>query len=282
MWKKILGGFIALIVIVVGLVFWATSGMTEVADNFFKEVKAKQYDKAYAMLSEDFKRATSEKQMIAFLEGSGLTEYKSSSWGNRSFEGEKGKLEGSITTESGGAVPLTINFVKAADGTWQIYSIAKPEAGTRIEKSNSTTQKADQKSELTTKSTTNNKKPNNSAASDEQQYLSMVKNTIHQFAVSINQKNMAELRDHTAKLFRDQVGLDKFNQAFASFMQMGIDFTALDPMEPHLSSQPRIDENGGLHLEGYYETTPKRFHFALVYVQEEGKWKLVDINVNIK
>jgi hypothetical protein len=287
MWKKILLGFLALIAALVVFVFYATSGMTDAAEGFFKEVQAHNYDKAYAMLSEDFRRSTSEQEMIAFLKQNGLDTFQSASWGNRSFEGKRGQLEGSITTASGGAVPLKISFVEAADGTWQIYSIVKPAAGTKVitdDKTTSATQtQSEQKSAATTQNILSDTKAgNNSSPAANQPYIDLVRGTIRDFAVSINQKSMAQLRNNSAKLFRDQVGLETFDQAFATYMKLGVDFTALDAMQPHFTSEPRIDENGGLHLEGYYETKPKRFYFSLIYTQEEGQWKLVDIHVDIR
>lgn len=288
MWKKILIGFLVFVVAIVVLVFYATSGMTDSAENFLKEAGAKQYDKAYSMLSEDFKKATSKEEMIAFLKDAGLDSYKSASWGNRSFEGKRGELEGSITTASGGAVPLTIKFIKAADGNWQIYAISKPQAGTQIESS--------QKKQANTKEETSKratqaapaanaepaKVPIEGKPADSKSYINLTKETIHDFAASINKKNMEAFRNTTASLFQDQFSVEQFNQAFKSFMDMGIDFTVLDTMQPIFDPKPAIDSDGVLLIKGYYETKPNRFYFDLRYVQESGEWKLVRINADIK
>jgi len=260
MWKKIGLGLLVLIVVVVGLVFYLTSGMTETAENFFKAVQSKQYDKAYSMFSKDFRQNTPKEKLIAFLKREGLDQYRDASWGNRSFEGKTGVLEGAITTTDGGTVPLTIKFVKGPEGKWQIYAISKPEAGIEIKKDASAEPKLP----------------------DRKESARIVKNTIHLFALSVNEKNMSKLYASTAGIFQKSVSLEKLNSAMASFIKMGVDFTVLDQMEPKFTADPSIDGKGILTLEGYYETTPNHFNFELRYIREGDEWKPITINLSVK
>jgi hypothetical protein len=132
MWKKILLGFLGFIVIIVALIMFLTSGMTDSAEAFFTQVKSGQYDQAYRSLSADFKQSTTQEQLTAFMKQTGLDGYQGASWGNRSFEGKQGKIEGSIETANG-AIPIVIKFIKTESGEWQIYSISKPQSGVQAQ-----------------------------------------------------------------------------------------------------------------------------------------------------
>ena len=282
MWKKVLGGFILLIVLAVGLAFYLTAGMTKTAETFFKEVAAKQYDQAYALTSADFKKVVSKEQMIAFLKQNGLDSFQSASWGNRSAEGNRGVIEGSIIT-SAGAIPLTIKMVKAGD-SWQIYSIDKPAAGTQIEKEvKNPGDTAGRPAEATQASAQPaSPKPAESAVQDtDAAYTKLVKETLHTFALSINQKNMEGFRQSVSKALQDAVSTEKFNNAFKVFIEKNVDFTIVDPMQPVFDSKPVIND-GILTLKGHYDTTPNKLYFNLSYMQENGAWKLTNIDVNVK
>ncbi len=132
MWKKIIGSIVVFIIVVFSIVMYATSGMSDTANEFFIYVKSKHYDDAYNMLSEDFKKSTSKEIFENFLKNSALTDYKSVSWNERSIDGSTGTLSGTVHTESGDSIPITIKFIKTKDDKWKIYSITKPVSGIKI------------------------------------------------------------------------------------------------------------------------------------------------------
>ena len=72
-----------------------------------------------------------------------------------------------------------------------------------------------------------------------------------------------------------------FARSFKSYLEQGINLTVLDPMQPIFDEKPQI-ENGILTIKGHYDTTPSRFYFSLSYIQENGGWKLSNINVDIR
>jgi hypothetical protein len=261
MWKKILGGLLLLIVISVTAVLWATSGMVESAESFFNAVKAGEYDKAYNQLSEDFKHATSKEQLILFLKKTGLDRYEKADWGNRSFEGNKGQLEGSIITRDGGAIPLTIEMVKAGD-RWQIYSLHKPASGIVEEK----------------------REAQHTAPSlpDPATLEKLAKTTMHTFALSIDEKKMDRLYRATASLFRKEIPLEKLQRKFSPFIEAGIDLKPLDRLTPVFDPAPHLTAEGVLVLRGYYNTTPSKVYFTFKYIRENGEWKVIGINIQVR
>jgi len=261
MWKKILGGLLLLIVISITAVLWATSGMVESAESFFDAVKTGEYNKAYNQLSEDFKHATSKEQLILFLKKTGLDHYEKADWGNRSFEGNKGKLEGSILTRDGGAIPLTIEMVKAND-RWQIYSLYKPAGGIVEEKREA-------------------KRPTPSLP-DRAALEKLAKTTMHSFALSIHEKKMDRLYRTTASLFQKEISLEKLQQQFSPFIKAGIDLRPLDRLSPVFDPAPHLTPEGILVLQGYYDTKPSKVYFTFKYIREEGEWKAIGINIQVK
>lgn len=264
MWKKLLLGILAFIVAIVLLVMYATSGMTDTTEAFFESVATKNYNRAYNYLSDDFTKATSKEQLIAFMESNGFDKYRSASWGNRVVEGKRGTIEGTIETETDGAIPVKIKLVKLSDESWRIYAIEKPQSGIQIE--------ADTKiSEL---------EVNKSKLLSVPETLALVKNTILHFALSVNKKDMSYLRDDASELFKKEVSLEDANLGFKSFMDMDVDFTMLDKMQPIIDTKT-LQEDGNLLVKGYYETSPNKFYFQMLYTKENGLWKLIAIDAKI-
>ena len=260
MWKKILLGILGFIVIVVALVMFMTSGITESAETFFTQVKAGKYDQAYQSLSADFKGSTTQEQLIAFMKQTGLDRYQSASWGNRSFDGKQGKLEGSITTPNG-SIPIVIEFTKTDKDEWEIYSIYKPKSGLKTDqdKTETTPQKPDVESATV-----------------------LTKETIKVFIVGVKTKDFSRFYDASAKVWQRQTTVSALTQAFKSYTDQNIDLSVLNTLDPVIEGDPTVNKQGVLVVQGYYPTKPKRFYFTLGYYQEDGKWKLVDIDTKIR
>ena len=295
MWKKILLGIVVFIAVVVGVVFYMTSDMTKAADRFFDEIKAKQYDGAYAMLSKEFRRDVSKKNLITFLHKTGLDGYKSSSWGNRSFEGKKGKVEGVIDTESGRSIPLLIQFVKGENG-WKIYSISKPKSGTKREpeqKKPEVSEAAMQKpSEKTVEPKTEEaivkaveerpRKQDVPKVPNDADVIKLEKSTTHIFASAIKEKNMKSMYENISKIWRQQTSVEELNKTFAPFIDANLDLTILDIVNPIIDFKPGIDSNGVMLIKGHYALDDAFVYFDYEYIMENGVWKLIGLNVNIK
>ena len=252
----VIGTILALILAIVTAAFYFTSGLTTTADEFFRAVKQQDMAKARAQLSEDFKANTDEAALKVFLTKANLLNYKEASWSNRSFKNNRGDLDGTITTDSGGSVPIKMAFIKE-QGAWKIYSIEKPASGASTK---------DSTPALLTK-------PGHSA---------LAKKSMHDFAISVSQKNMGHFRTTISKLWQDQFPIEKLNQAYASIFTSSVDLTRLDSLDPVMDSEPTIDGNGVLLIKGHYPTKPNQVFFENKYLDEGAGWKLVGFNVNIK
>ncbi|MGB5706312.1 MAG: hypothetical protein WBM41_05740 [Arenicellales bacterium] len=253
---KILLGVMIVVVVGIGSVFYFTKDMVDASDGFFTAIKNKDLDKAYSWLSEDFKTSTSIADLKYFVEINGLGNYQQASWSSRSIEVGQGEISGSVITESGNAVPLTVKFVKGKDG-WKIYSIRKPSAGLQ--------------------SNTNAVR-----MPDEREAVSLIRESISHFALSVNQKSMQAFHDHIASIWQQQFSVDDLDHAYKAFYDANIDLTVLDELTPQFTISPELDQNGVLLITGLYPTRPSQVNFEQKYVYEGLSWKLVGFSANIK
>jgi hypothetical protein len=255
-WLKILLAVVAALVLGIAAVFYFTSGIVETADSFLKAVKERDIAKARSYLAEEFKASMDEKALTDFLSRGAILNFKESNWSNRHISGGRGELKGSVTTETNGVVPINMMFVKE-NGKWKIYAIQKPTAGLQPDASSL----------------------NAPAKSDQ---AALVKQSIHDFAVSVKNKNMEHFRRTVSHLWQKQHTTEKLNQAFKAIIDSGADWTALDDYDPVLAAESKVGEDGVLVLKGYYATKPVQVHFEQKYVYEGISWKLIGFNIEAK
>jgi hypothetical protein len=255
-WMVILLGLVVVITVAITAVFYSTSRMVDTAEAFFAAVRQNDIAKARGYLAEDFKANTDERAFQAFLTKSALSQFKQSSWSSREVSGDRGELVGSITTDGGGLVPLKVSFVKE-NGSWKIYAIQKPTAGLQAESSS----------------------PSVPARADS---IALVKQSIHDFVVSVEKKNMEHFRGTVSQLWQKQVTTEKLNEAFKPIMDADANWSILNSVEPVLSSDVRVDDSGVLLLIGHYPTKPSQVHFEQKFIYEGVAWKLIGFKIQAR
>lgn len=253
---KIFLGIVGVFIIAIVAVFYFTADMVKSADEFFSAVKENDINKAYTYLSEDFQASTSQTDLEIYLENNFIDKFKEASWESRSINGGRGSLIGSISTQTGGVVPITLSFVKGDNG-WKIYSIQKPSSG--IQEESSTAE-----------------------IPSEQEQVQLVSKSMKIFAESVNDKSMAKFHSHVSNLWQQQFTIGKFDEAFGVFYDTGVDLTVLDKYSPQFRAKPSIDENGVLVIAGHYPTEPNQVHFEQKYIYEGLSWKLMGFSANIE
>jgi hypothetical protein len=118
---------------------------------------------------------------------------------------------------------------------------------------------------------------------DEGELKSMTESSLISFGRAVKKKDFSELYEKIASVWQKQTTPEKLETAFKTFLDKQIDLlSAIKGMEPVFSRPPAIDSNGVLVVKGYYPTKPNRIIFELKYLDEEGGWKLVGIDVNLK
>ena len=253
---KILAGIGAVIVIAIIAAMIMTSGMSDAADKFFSAVKSDDYDEAYLLLSDDFKSNTSKSQLQTYLSNNALTNFKETSWESRSVNGGRGELVGSITTESGGVVPISLAFVKG-ENDWKIYSIKKPSSGIQEE-------------------TESVQLPS------EREQVKLIVDSMNIFAISVNEKSMQKFHDHISYIWQTDFSVEKLDEAYGSLYNLEADLTVLNQQSPQFSTKAEISEEGVLVLAGHYPTTPTSVLFNQKYIYEGLSWKLIGFNMNFE
>lgn len=252
---KILLGLGCVIGLAIGAVFYFSAGMVQSADGFFAAVQSGDMDSAYSYLSEDFQATTSRDDLAGYLAKNRLDQVSEASWSSRSIDGGRGTLKGSVTTVSGGVVPLTLGFVKGEDG-WKIYTIQKPSSGLQQE---------DQPLQVPA----------------EEELIALVNESVGYFIQSVEEGSMATFYGHVSRLWQQQFPVEKFDEVFASFYGLDADFSVLQTATPVFSAEPAIDDKGVLVVSGYYRAGTLRFQFEQMYIYEGLKWKLVGFSAYV-
>ena len=265
---KILAIVAVVIVVILGIVSYATSGMKTTADDFFGAVKQQDMTKARSYLSEEFKASTNEVALKEFLSRSALLNFKEASWSERSVNGDRGELNGSITTETGGHIPIKLIFVKEKE-TWKIYGLQKPTAG--LQSSEPVQQTASTPSPSSTPSIPNN-----------EEQIALARQSMHDFAISLKNKDMEYFRTTISKIWQSQYSTAQLNEAFGKVLQANLDLTVVDPIKPVLDGDAKMNENGVLTIKGHYPTKPSKLSFECNYVYEGIAWKLSGFYFHIK
>jgi len=275
MWKKILGGAVLIFAAFIGLIFWATSGMSDTADNFFATLHRGDYPEAYRLyLSADFKAETPEKAFEHFVKKNHLDQVKETHWGNREVSGMRGTLEGSLVTEDGGAIPITLKFVKA-DNVWQIYAIVKAPAGIRETTPVST--KSEEKKAV-------NVLPRYriDTLPSEEERRALVQNTMKLFLEGIHEKSFNKLYDKGfSEIFKERVTLQQLNEKFAAVLNASLNWEKIFS-HPPVCDKAELEDHAMVRLECHYPATGETPEFIvhLQYIRDHGKWGLTAISFN--
>lgn len=252
----VLGSIAAGVALILAVVFYATSGAVDSADAFFRSVAAGDMERARDYLAEEFKASTSDEELVVFLESSGLDDYASSDWGGRSVDTSSGKLTGKVITSSGGAIPISVTFVREG-GEWKIYHIERESSGldSRV-------------AEVAL--------PSRAEAAE------IVKATTRDFAVAVKARDLSSFHATASDEFREQVPIQKLNESFSPFLNQDIDLVVLQNYDPMFTSDPALSADGVLAVEGYFPTTPSRAWFSYTYVYRGVGWKLLGIDFNVR
>lgn len=122
------GVFVLLIGAIIGVVFWATGGIVETTDDFFAAAYEGDYDTAHSLTSQRLQEQGGPDALRQFMETNGLDKVTETSWSSRNIQNTQGRLEGTVTTESGASIPIVVELVSEND-EWRISYIDMQRVG---------------------------------------------------------------------------------------------------------------------------------------------------------
>ncbi len=132
-WLKILLGFVVVIGAIIGLAFWLTSGLTDVAEKQLVALRSGDVEKAYSYTSKDFQNATSLEQFRTFVDSyPSLKNNKSDFFSNREIANDVGTLKGSLQSQDGAVTPIEYKLVKE-NNEWKILSLQVLPTGANVQ-----------------------------------------------------------------------------------------------------------------------------------------------------
>jgi hypothetical protein len=265
---KVLGIIAGVIAVIVIVALFATSGLRSTADEFFGAVKQQDMAKARTYLSEEFKASTDDAALKAFLSNSALLNFKEASWSESNIDNGRGELNGLITTETGGHIPIKLMFVKEHEA-WKIYALQKPTAGLQSSQPAETPAIASSAQPVATVP----------AAADQ---INMSRQAMHDFALSVKSKNMEHFRSTISQLWQSQFTTQQLNDAYGQIIKANLDLTVVDPLQPVLDGNAALDDKGVLTIKGHYATHPSTLYFEDNFIYEGVAWKLIGLNIHIK
>ncbi|MCB0330028.1 MAG: hypothetical protein KDD70_10200 [Bdellovibrionales bacterium] len=270
---KVVGGFILLVVGGIAAVFYFTSGLVDEADRFFAEVRAGNQSAAYEMLSAEFKKATNQDQLNAFLQASGLNNTTDVSWSNRSIDGSQGALKGIANLSDGSTFPLEVSFVSEGS-QWKILGIHKTKGG------------VSESQNLNDSDTVNSTASHTLAANTlslpgEPVQITLVQGAMNAFGESVNEKDMSKFHSYISQLWQSQFNIEKLDEAYKGLYEMDGDLTKVSKLPPVFSEPAKLTDQGVMQISGFFPTKPKQVNFEQQFVREGTQWKLLGFNIRI-
>jgi hypothetical protein len=241
---------------ILGLVFYLTGGAVKAADRFLGLLGDGKVHEAYLSTSSTLRAQLEEESFTAAVKRLGLTDYASSSGTTRSVENNVANLEGTVTTKSGGSIPLKMKLVKE-EGEWKVFSVTGSEAGVG----------GDQ--------------PKREVPSDEA-LRRLTKESLLDFNQAVKAKDFKPFHDKIAALWKREITAEGLQKAFQGFIDREVDIAGVRDVNPEFDKPPEIDNEGRLVVSGYYPTKPLRVQFTLKYAYEHPSWKLMGLKVNVK
>ena len=255
-WMKVVLGIVVGIAALVALIFWLTGDVTKAGDDFFAAVQNDDIDAAYELLSDDFKAGTSKEELQEYLKANALDQVNEVSWGGRMIQNNIGKLDGTVQTESGGSIPLTLKLVNGANG-WKIQTIRKETAGFESSEAGF---------------------PMPSKAKQVQ----LVREATAVYAASLADKKMDRFYNHISGSWQQQTTVEELGQIFGAAYQYAPGWNDLTNMQPVLDGITVAEEGTEtVFIRAHYPVKPSTVHLRQKYVFEGTDWKLLGFETKI-
>jgi hypothetical protein len=109
----------------------------------------------------------------------------------------------------------------------------------------------------------------------------LIKSTLVSFHDAITTGNFDVLYAKTAAPFQKEFAAADLAAGFKEFIDEGVTFLAFVGAE-HIDDAPAEVTDGVLTLLGHYQLEPGKVAYRLRFMIDEGAWRLIGINVDVK
>ncbi|MEQ8895493.1 MAG: hypothetical protein RID23_00245 [Roseovarius sp.] len=90
--------------------------------------------------------------------------------------------------------------------------------------------------------------------------------------------NYTVLRDYAARDFAAANNATELAARFTELRNSGLDMLPVLVVDPKILQAQIAAGNDQMRLTGYFPTLPQHFSFDLVFLQDRGRWRLLDIS----
>ncbi len=241
----------------VGVIMYATSGIVRVSDEWIASLKDPDSDRGYGSLSNGFRANFSPAQFGYWVDGHQLGRITDRTWSSREVNMESGKLEGTLTLDTGEDVPSTLLFIRE-NGAWKLNAVTL------------------------TRDNISGILDGPIAMPPQDELLSLAHRNMVLWVNCLNRGDMAPLYDDVALLWKAQATPDALQEAFAAFTPMAQALTVLERLQPGLAQVPELLQDGVMVVRGRYPTRPTEVTFTHRYMLEGGNWRLLELSVSTR
>ncbi|HEV2842943.1 MAG TPA: TIR domain-containing protein [Chthoniobacterales bacterium] len=110
----------------------------------------------------------------------------------------------------------------------------------------------------------------------------LVLDSLLAFNKAVQSESFTNFYGRIAELWAKETTPEKLQEIFQTFIDKKINIAQIARMDPVFDGPPAINTDGFLVAKGSYATKPSKVFFELKYVDQDGAWKLIAINVNVK
>ena len=95
----------------------------------------------------------------------------------------------------------------------------------------------------------------------------LLKQSVHQFALSVNAKSMTTFHITIANIWQQQFTVADLDSAYSALYEANIDLTAIDSLDLEFSASDELEQNTVLVVSGTYTAQSWQLHFKQRFTQ---------------
>ena len=109
----------------------------------------------------------------------------------------------------------------------------------------------------------------------------MIKSMISALSDAIITDDYSVFRAQLAKPFQDAYSSDQLKATFKALAVQDAYMGVALAMKPIPTEAAKIDSDGVLDLNGYFDTNPSKIKYDLKFIPADGGWKPIGVNINL-